>query len=57
MASKGSTSKSGGFLFALAIFAGVGVGGFLGEPSLGFLVGAGAGLLLLVAVWLIDRRG
>ena len=57
MASKSSTSKAGGFLFALAIFAGVGIGGFLGEPSLGFLVGAGTGLLLLVAVWLIDRRG
>ena len=57
MASKGSTSKAGGFLFALAILAGVGAGGFLGEPSLGFLAGTGMGLLLLVAVWLIDRRG
>jgi len=57
VARSGSTGKAGGFLFALAIFAGVGIGGFLGEPSLGFLVGAGTGLLLLVAVWLIDRRG
>lgn len=41
---------------ALGIVAGVIVGGLLGQPSIGFLGGLGAGLVLVVLVWLIDRR-
>lgn len=48
--------KAGGFLLAVAIFAGVMIGGLLGQPSIGFLVGTGAGLVALLLVWLRDRR-
>lgn len=50
------TPKAGGFLLAMSIIAGVMIGGFLGQPSVGFLTGTGVGLLLLLAVWLRDRR-
>jgi hypothetical protein len=49
------SAQSGGCLLALAIFAGVGVGLHYREPSIGFLAGAGTGLLLLLLVYLIDR--
>jgi len=49
-------SKAGGFLLAISIIAGVVGGAMLGQPSIGFLVGTGVGLLLLLAVWLLDRR-
>lgn len=48
--------KAGGFLLALAIIAGVLIGGLLGQPSIGFLVGVGVGVLLVALVWLLDRR-
>jgi hypothetical protein len=48
--------KAGGFLLALGIIAGVMVGGLLGQPSIGFLAGLGAGMVLVALVWLIDRR-
>ena len=49
-------SRSGGVLLALAIVAGVVGGAIAGQPSLGFLIGAGVGLLLLGLVWAVDRR-
>ena len=51
------TTKSGGFLLALSIFAGVLIGGFMGQPSIGFLTGLGVGILLLILVWWLDRKG
>ncbi len=48
--------KAGGFLLALGIVAGVLIGGLLGQPSIGFLVGLGIGIVLVALVWLIDRR-
>jgi hypothetical protein len=48
--------KAGGFLLAVGIIAGVMIGGLLGQPSIGFLAGLGAGIALVVAIWLIDRR-
>ena len=48
--------RSGGALLAFAILAGVLAGTWLGQPSLGFLAGLGAGLALLALVWLRDRR-
>ena len=47
--------RAGGFLLALAILIGPIVGAMFGQPSLGFLIGLGIGLALLVAVWLADR--
>jgi hypothetical protein len=47
---------AGGFLLALGIIGGVIVGGLLGQPSIGFLAGLGAGIVLVAIIWLIDRR-
>jgi hypothetical protein len=47
--------RAGGFLLAVAILAGTFAGLAAGQASIGFLAGLGAGLLLLGAVWLLDR--
>ena len=47
---------AGGFLLALCILVGVVVGGLAGQPSLGFLGGVGAGALLAILIWLVDRN-
>ena len=52
----GKPMRSGGALLAFAILAGVLAGVLLGQPSLGFLAGLGAGVALLALVWLRDRR-
>lgn len=51
-----SFPRAGGALLAAAILIGVVAGIVLRQPSIGFLAGLGAGLLLLGAVWLADRR-
>jgi hypothetical protein len=49
-------ARSGGVLLALSIVAGA-VGGIIGgQPSIGLVAGLAAGLIMLVAVWLVDRR-
>lgn len=50
------TPRAGGFLLVLCIFLGVIVGAWSGEPSIGFLFGAGLGTAIALAVWLLDRR-
>jgi hypothetical protein len=50
-------SRGGGALLAGAIVAGVVAGTIAGQPSIGFLVGAGAGVLVAVLIYLRDRRG
>lgn len=49
-------AQAGGFLLAASIIAGVVGGSLVREPSIGFFVGAGVGLVLLGLVWLKDRR-
>ena len=44
------------FLLPSAILLGVLGGVLLGEPSIGFVVGLGIGLVGLGAVWLSERR-
>ena len=56
MAADSKAPRAGGALLALAILAGVAVGIYARQPSIGFLAGAGIGLLLLLLVWLLDRR-
>ena len=48
---------AGGSLLAVSMVAGVVVGTLYGQPSIGFLGGLGVGLLLLILVWLLTRRG
>ena len=47
---------AGGALLAGAIIIGVVAGTLTRQASLGFLLGLAIGLVLLGAVWLIDRR-
>ncbi|MCX8476017.1 MAG: hypothetical protein MT490_09500 [Sphingomonas sp.] len=49
------TPMAGGFLLALSLVAGTVVGAGQGQASIGFVAGLGVGLLLLLAIWLIDR--
>ncbi|RYY06397.1 MAG: hypothetical protein EON55_23410 [Alphaproteobacteria bacterium] len=49
-------SAAGGFLVALGMLGGAGVGFAIGQATPGFLVGTGIGVLAAVLVWLRDRR-
>ncbi len=49
-------SRAGGAILAGAIIAGAVAGVIAGQPSVGFLVGAAAGALVLLILWLQDRR-
>jgi uncharacterized membrane protein len=47
---------AGGFLIFASLMIGLVVGTNRGEPSLGIVIGAAAGLLLALLLWLWDRR-
>lgn len=56
-ASRSRTPRAGGIAIALGIVAGPIVGALTGhQPTLGLLVGVGAGVLVALAIWLLDRR-
>lgn len=55
MTKPSKTPMAGGFLLALSLIVGAFIGIARGEASLGFLAGLGVGLVLLIAVWLVDR--
>lgn len=46
---------AGGFLLALSLIVGTVIGAGQGQASIGFVAGLGAGLVLLIAIWAIDR--
>jgi hypothetical protein len=50
------TSMSGGFLLAISLIVGVAIGTWKGQPSIGFVGGLALGVVLVLAVWLYDRR-
>ncbi|HEY0525823.1 MAG TPA: hypothetical protein VGD08_20695 [Stellaceae bacterium] len=56
MKSGGRYSQAGGAILAIAIIAGTVAGTMVGQSSIGFLVGTGAGVLVAVLIWLNDRR-
>ena len=56
MDQSGKLARSGGCLLAFAVLAGTFVGLVLGQPSIGFLAGSALGLVLVIAVFLLDRR-
>jgi hypothetical protein len=56
MKSSGRYTQAGGAILAIAIIAGVVAGKMVGQPSIGFLVGTAAGILLAILIWLNDRR-
>ena len=49
-------SQAGGSILAISIIAGTVAGIIVNQASVGFLVGTGAGLLLLTWFWLKERR-
>ena len=55
MANPSRTPMAGGFLLALSVLIGSVAGALQGQASIGFVAGFGVGLVLLLAVWLIDR--
>jgi hypothetical protein len=48
-------NQAGGFVLAACIIGGTVAGAILRQPSLGFLIGLGAGILLALAIWVVDR--
>ena len=56
MAARSNAPLAGGFLLCIALLTGAVTGIVLGQPSIGFLVGAGVGLVLVTLIWLLDRR-
>ena len=50
-----SMPLAGGALLALSLIVGSTIGVLRGQPSVGFIGGLGVGLVLLVAIALIDR--
>ena len=49
-------ARAGGAILAGCIIAGVIGGTILGQPSIGFLVGTGTGVLIALLLWWRDRR-
>ena len=56
MTGKSRFTQAGGSILAVSIVAGTIAGVIVRQPSVGFLVGIGAGLLLLALFWLQERR-
>lgn len=51
----GSGPRGGGFLIAIAVLAGVLIGGFANQPSIGLLAGLAIGTVAALIVWWRDR--
>jgi len=47
---------AGGCFLTICILAGFPLGLAIGNPMKGILIGTGAGIVLAVVAWLIDRR-
>lgn len=54
---QGSKARAGGCFLTICILAGLPLGLAMGNPMKGILIGTGVGILIAVALWLIDRRG
>ena len=56
MENRSKITQAGGSILAIAIIAGTVAGIIVGQPSIGILVGTGAGALLALLFWLNERR-
>ncbi|HEX9964712.1 MAG TPA: hypothetical protein VGB04_06975 [Allosphingosinicella sp.] len=56
MAQRTRSAQAAGFILAISIMAGAVGGSIVGQPSIGFLVGLTAGVLLAILFWLNERR-
>lgn len=50
------TTKAGGCFLTFCILAGSAGGIAIGNPMKGILIGTSIGIVLAVALWLVDRR-
>lgn len=48
-------SMAGGVLIAIGAVFGAFAGAIRGQPSIGFLIGLGIGIVLATGIWLLDR--
>lgn len=48
-------SIAGGIFIAIALVAGAVIGGIKGQPTIGVLAGAAAGIGIAVLLWMLDR--
>lgn len=53
---KSKAGSAGGCFIAALVPAGAVIGGLLGEPSIGLLIGLGLGIAIAVAIWLRGRK-
>ncbi len=56
MDGKSKFTQAGGFILSVSIIAGTVAGVIVNQPSIGFLAGAGSGVLLALLFWLNERR-
>jgi mannose/fructose/N-acetylgalactosamine-specific phosphotransferase system component IIC len=56
MSPRAKHSQAGGSMLAISIIAGTVAGLIVGQPSIGFLVGAASGILLATLYFLNERR-
>jgi len=56
MSRRGHYTQAAGSMLAIAIIAGAVAGTIVGQPSIGFLTGLAAGVLLAILFWLNERR-
>ncbi len=50
------STQAAGFILAISIMAGAVAGSIVGQPSIGFLAGLAAGVLIAILFWLNERR-
>jgi hypothetical protein len=53
--SPSSSPMAGGAPLALFMIAGVVIGGLMGQPTIGLLVGGGLGVALALIIWRVGR--
>ena len=53
---RGRQTRAGGAILAFSIFGGTIIGWIAREPSIGVVAGIALGLILLLLIWLWDRR-
>jgi hypothetical protein len=56
MSQSNRSTQAAGFILAISILAGAVGGSIVGEPSIGFLAGLGAGVAVSILFWLVERR-
>jgi uncharacterized membrane protein len=56
MSKRYRSTRAAGFILAISILGGAVAGAIVGQPSIGFLAGLAAGVLIAVLFWLTERR-